>query len=82
MGIAYIGKGKIWFKKWKEARKIAKESKFEKMRAKYEASTSKRGPTNKVKPEPKREPKREPKKEDRISYEKGDEYESDFEEEA
>ena len=28
MGIAYIGKGKIWFKKWKEARKIAKESKF------------------------------------------------------
>ena len=82
MGIVYIGKGKICFTKWKEARRIAKEKKFEKMRAKYEASTSKRGPTNKVKPEPKREPKREPKKEDRISYEKGDEYESDFEEEA
>ena len=78
MGIAYIGKGKTWFKEWKEARNIAKEKKFEKMRAKYEATTSKRG-TNKVHAKPKREPKEES---DRVTYEKGDDYESDFEEEA
>ena len=82
MGIAYIGKGKTWFKEWKEARNIAKEKKFEKMRAKYDATTSKRG-TNKVHAETKRKPKREPKEEsDRVTYEKGDDYESDFEEEA
>ena len=95
IGIAYLGvllmkKGKQWYKKWILARKTAKENKFEQMRARYEASTSKRGKV-KVKPEPKqepkREPKREPKKEEPVSYEKGGEYvepemeyESDFEE--
>ena len=87
MGIVYIGKGKICFTKWKESRRIAKEKKMRAKFVKYEASTSKRGPTNKVKSEPKREPKQEPKKEERITYEKGEEYvepefeyESDFEE--
>ena len=82
MGFRMTTEGKTWFKKWKEARKIAKERKFEKMRAKYDATTSKRG-TSKVHVETKREPKREPKREsDLVTYEKGDDYDSDAEEEA
>ena len=76
MGFRMTTEGKTWFKKWKEARKIAKERKFEKMRAKYDATTSKR--TNKVDVETsKREPKRES---DLVTYEKGDDYDCDDEE--
>lgn len=82
MGFRMTTEGKTWFKKWKEARKIAKERKFEEMRAKYDATTSKRG-TSKVHVETKREPKREPKREsDLVTYEKGDDYDSDADEEA
>jgi hypothetical protein len=64
------GLGKTWFKKWKESKEIAKERKFEKMRAKYDATMSKRG--NKVHVETKREPNRELKREtDPVTYEKG-----------
>ena len=80
MGFKIQGSGKTWFKNWKESREIAKERKFENMRAKYDATTSKRG-NNKVHVETKsdRELKRET---DPVTYEKGDNYDSDADEEA
>ena len=88
IGLLYAGfrmttEGKLMFAKWKDARKTAEERKFEKMRAKYEASTSMRGRGN-VKLEPKRETKRGSKRDskDLASYEKGDDYQSDDEGEA
>ena len=86
MGFKIQGSGKTWWNNWKESREIAKELKFENMRAKYEATTSKRG-KNKVHVETfvhgKRETKREPRQETKpVTYEKGDDYDSDAEEEA
>jgi hypothetical protein len=89
MGFKIQGSGKIWWNKLKESREIAKEVKFENMRAKYEATTSttsKRG-KNKVHLETfvngKRETKRKPRQETKpATYEKGDDYDSDAEEEA
>ena len=82
LGFRMTTEGKTWFKKWKESREIAKERKFEKMRAKYDATTSKKG-NNKVNVETKREPNRELKREtDPVTYEKGDDYDLDADEEA
>ena len=82
MGFKIQGSGKTWWKKWKESREIAKERKFENMRAKYDATTSKRG-KNKVHVETKREPNRELKREtEPVTYEKGGDYDSDADEEA
>ena len=80
IGLLYAGfrmtaEGKLMFTKWKDARKTAEARKFEKMRAKYEASTSMRGKGN-VKLESKVETI------DLASYEKGDNYQSDDEKEA
>ena len=74
-------KGKQWYKKWILARKTAKENKFEQMRAKYEASTSKIGKA-KVKPEPKKEQKREPKRDPRERRPRGEYVEPDMEQES
>ena len=49
-GFKMSTEGKTWFKKWKEARKTKEEQKFEKMRARYEASTSRGRTTIKLEP--------------------------------
>ena len=53
IGIIYSGfkmstEGKTWFKKWKEDRKTKEEQKFEKMRARFEASTSRGSGNTKI----------------------------------
>ena len=87
MGFKIQGSGKIWWNKWKESRKAAKEVIFHNRRAQYEATTSTSSKRGKVHVETfvhdKRETKREP-REPRSStkpatYEKGDNYNSDNE---
>ena len=67
--------GKTMFTKWKEARKTKEEQKFEKMRARYEASTS-RGRTT-IKLEPRETNRGSRVSRELASYEKGDDYQSD-----
>ena len=75
IGIVYAGfrctqEGKQWFEKWTEARKSAEERKFEKMRLKYETSTTSRQGAPKIETI------------ELAGYEKGDDFQSDDAKEA
>ena len=76
MGSKIQGSGKIWWNKWQESREAAKEVKFQNRRAKrgkVHVETFVHG---------KRETKREPRQATKpATYEKGDNYNSDAEEE-